>query len=63
MSNQLKLTEVQAIHALHQRGWSQRRIAKELGIDRAAVSRYVGTALHRNDPSVEILKGERLTRT
>jgi hypothetical protein len=34
MSNRLKMTTVQAVTALHQRGWSQRRIARELGIDR-----------------------------
>jgi transposase len=43
MANQLKMAKVQTIHTLHQQGWSQRRIAKELGIDRATVARYVGT--------------------
>jgi transposase len=41
MSNRLKMTKVQAVMALHQRGWSQRRIARELGIDRETVGRYL----------------------
>jgi transposase len=41
MPNRLKMTTVQAIMALHQRGWSQRRIARELGIDRETVSRHL----------------------
>lgn len=44
MSNQLKMTEVQSILALSDRGWSQRRIARELGVDRETVARYVGLA-------------------
>ena len=42
MSNQLKMAQVQSILALHVRGWSQRRIARELGVDRETVARYVG---------------------
>jgi transposase len=41
MANQLKMAQVQAIIELHRRGWSQRRIAQELGIDRETVARYV----------------------
>jgi transposase len=41
MSNRLKMTTVQAVMALHQRGWSQRRIARELGIDRETVRRQL----------------------
>ena len=43
MANQLKMDMVNAILTLKQRGWSQRRIARELGIDRETVARY----LHR----------------
>jgi transposase len=42
MSNQLKMAQVQSILALSGRGWSQRRIARELGVDRETVARYVG---------------------
>ncbi len=41
MANQLKMAMVNAILTLKQRGWSQRRIARELGIDRETVARYV----------------------
>lgn len=42
MSNQLKMAQVRSILALSVRGWSQRRIARELGVDRETVARYVG---------------------
>jgi len=48
MANQLKLAMVNAIWTLRQRGWSQRRIARELGIDRETVARYVH--LGQTDP-------------
>jgi len=41
MANQLEMAMVNAILTLKQRGWSQRRIARELGIDRETVARYV----------------------
>ncbi|MFB0554114.1 MAG: helix-turn-helix domain-containing protein, partial [Phycisphaerae bacterium] len=41
MANQLKMAMVNAILTLKQRGWSHRRIARELGIDRETVARYV----------------------
>ena len=41
MANQLKMAVVQAILTLARLGWSQRRIAGELGIDRETVARYV----------------------
>ncbi len=41
MANQLKMAVVNAILTLRERGWSQRRIARELGIDRETVARYV----------------------
>ena len=41
MANQLKMAMVNAILTLKQRGWSQRRIARELGIDRETVARYI----------------------
>jgi transposase len=44
MANQLKMADVQALMALHERGWSKRRIARELGIDRETVGRYVRLA-------------------
>jgi hypothetical protein len=40
----LKMATVQQILSLHADGWSQRRIARELGISRDAVSRYLQLA-------------------
>jgi transposase-like protein len=42
--NQLKVNEQQAIVALAARGWSRRRIARELGIDRGTVRKYLEPA-------------------
>ena len=41
MANQLKMTTLQALLALYQQGWSQRRIALELGINRETVGRHL----------------------
>lgn len=44
MANRLKMAEVQFIQVLRSRGWSRRRIARELGIDRETVGRYIRLA-------------------
>lgn len=44
MANQLKMAQVQSILELHRQGWSQRRIARELQVNRETVSRYVRLA-------------------
>jgi transposase len=41
MSNVLKVSVQATIYSLTARGWSRRRIARELGIDRATVGRYL----------------------
>jgi transposase len=41
MSNLLKVAMIETILSLHGRGWSQRRIARELGIDRETVARHL----------------------
>jgi transposase len=41
MSNVLKVSLQATIYSLHNRGWSRRRIARELGIDRETVGRYL----------------------
>jgi helix-turn-helix protein len=46
MSNLLKMAVTETIRTLHRRGWSQRRIADELGINRETVARH----LRRGDP-------------
>src|SRR4051794_35939025 len=50
MANQLKMATVQFILELHAQGWSGRRIARELGVDRETVSRYVAQSKPANAP-------------
>ena len=42
--NELKVTQQQTIVALHNQGWSKRKIARELGVDRQTVRRYLAGA-------------------
>ncbi len=44
MSNLLKVAMIETIQSLRQRGWSKRRIARELGIDRETVASPPATA-------------------
>ena len=44
MANRLKMAKVHSIQTLHARAWSQRRIARELGVHRETVARYVQLA-------------------
>jgi transposase len=44
MANQLKMAIIESILTLHQRGWSKRRIARELGLDRETVARHLRLA-------------------
>ena len=44
MANRLKMATVQSILTLHERGWSARRIARELQVNRESVSRHVRLA-------------------
>src|SRR5690242_6773974 len=44
MSNLLQVAVIDTILSLHQRGWSHRRIARELGIHRETVARYLRQA-------------------
>lgn len=41
MANELEVAKVLSIKALHAQGWSQRRIARQLGINRETVARYL----------------------
>ena len=52
MPNLLKVAMIETILSLHQRGWSQRRIARELGIDRATVARYLRTPTSTSKPAI-----------
>lgn len=42
--NQLKVHRQQSIVNLHQQGWSKRKIARELGLDRVTVRKYLAAA-------------------
>ncbi len=44
MANQLKMAEVQAILALARNGWSNRHIARQLGVHRETVGRHLRLA-------------------
>lgn len=44
MANQLSVVKVHSILTLHGRGWSQRRIARALGVDRETVARHLRVA-------------------
>jgi transposase len=52
MANALKMAIVQSIRQLHAARWSQRRIARELGIDRGTVARHLRSPLP--DPNAAI---------
>jgi len=41
MANQIKVATTHSITELYNRGWSQRRIARELGLNRETVGRYI----------------------
>jgi transposase len=51
MPNLLKVAMIETILSLHQRGWSQRRIARELGIDRETVARHLRQPLPAPKPA------------
>jgi transposase len=52
MAHRLKMATVEAIHRLHSLGWSQRRIARELGIHRETVSNYLSRRASGAKPAI-----------
>src|SRR6266581_1899302 len=52
--NQLKMDIQRTISTLSRSGWSQRRIARELGIDRETVARYRRLARQSEEPKPAI---------
>jgi len=50
MANQLKMAESNAVTTLFQQGWSKRKIARELALDRATVSRHIRQLLQQPVP-------------
>ena len=49
MANTLKVAKVASIIELHSQGWSQRRIARELGVSRGAVERRLRAGAAKTD--------------
>ena len=44
MANHLSMADITSIRTLSRAGWSQRRIARELGHDRATINKYAATS-------------------
>jgi hypothetical protein len=57
MANQLKMAEIYSIVTLRAQGWSHRRIARELGIHRETVARYL--ALLKAQSTEPVLAGSK----
>ena len=51
MANRLKMALTESIHSLHQRGWSQRRIARELNVDRETVAKHLRARQDESKPA------------
>src|SRR5271168_4541043 len=51
MSYLIKVATIDIILSLHRRGWSQRRIASELDINRETVARYLKRAKSASKPA------------
>jgi len=51
MANLLNVAIIESIRSLHAQGWSQRRIARELDVDRATVGKYVQCGLRGSKPA------------
>ena len=50
MANRLKMAKVHTIQVLQSRGWSQRRIARELGVHRDTVARHIREGMEAAGP-------------
>jgi transposase len=57
MANQLKMAMVSAILTLKQLGWSGRQIARELGINRETVARYINQPATDSKPATNAPTG------
>lgn len=57
MANRLKLAMINTILTLKERGWSQRRIARDLGIDRETVRRYLTLSTGSSPPEPGVPDG------
>ncbi len=57
MANVLKMALIESILSLHAQRWSQRRIARELGVDRGTVRKYLLEGLRGPKPARPPLRG------
>jgi len=57
VANQLKMAVVNAISTLKERGWSHRRIARELAIDRETVKRHLDLTQEGSNPATNAPSG------
>ena len=53
MSNVLKVSKQETIRSLYEKGWSQRRIAEELGLNRRTVGRHAAKCTRQVTPGSE----------
>jgi len=60
VANHLTMALVDTIRSLHERGWSQQRIAEELGIHRETVARHLGLAADSKPANAPIGSGDEL---
>jgi transposase len=51
MANRLKMALIETIQSLSRRGWSQRRIARELNVDRETVAKHLGARHDASKPA------------
>jgi transposase len=51
MANRLTMAKIQVILSLHEQGWPNRQIARELDVDRASVAKYVRAAGYDPKPA------------
>jgi transposase len=51
MANRLKMALAESIQSLYQRGWSQRRIARELNVDRETVAKHLRARQDESKPA------------
>jgi transposase len=68
MANHLKMAECETILTLHRQGWSKRKIARELGVDRGTVRRTLranqqptAAAISKTPTPGEVLTGSEAT--
>src|SRR6476646_2018168 len=52
MANRLRMALIETIISLRRRGWSRRRIARELGVDRETVTRHLRWAAQTANATV-----------